>query len=298
MQRTKYLYIVLFFSLFYPFCGLNTFAQGVDQDCAPQWLKKLPKPSNNSYHFKAFHVEGTNIYSAMKQLPDVAAYYMERQYDISGVTVETFELRNEYTNGENNSFQLQQIHDTVYTTTGNVNVKLAIVDEYISEDGIYFLCTVPDPNSKHVIYDDYEVTTQYGLMGMWRSAIIPGWGQLYKGNIVKGSLILGGTAALIGGIIATETIRSDYSRRINETHEINQKRLYAKRADQFSTTRNICFGALGALYIYNIIDAVVSPGARRVVVKEKEATNKKYSYSFYPSTLGGSSVLLAFNLTF
>ena len=40
----------------------------------------------------------------MKQLPDVAAFYMEREYNISGVTVQTFELRDEYSNGRNDNY--------------------------------------------------------------------------------------------------------------------------------------------------------------------------------------------------
>lgn len=299
MLRSKSFYcIILFIWAFSPLCGLNAFPRNADMGQMPQWMKKLPEPSNGSYHFQIFRAEGPNIYPAMKQLPDIAAYYMERQYDISGVTVETFELRNEYYNGKNNNFQLQKIKDTVYTKAGKVNIRLAIVDVYVSEDGVYFLCTVPDPNSTRVVYDDYELTTQYGIKGLWRSAVIPGWGQLYKGSSLKGGFILGGTAALAGGIIATETIRSDYVRRINETHDVEYKRLYAKRVDQFSTARNICIGAIGALYVYNIIDAIVAPGARRIVVKEKGFAKSDCEFSFYPASPDGLSIAMVFNVTF
>ena len=281
------------------FTGQNAFSQQRHDTVKPQWMRKLPTPSNNTYHFQAFRIDGASVYSAMKQLPDVAAFYMERQYNIKGVTVETFELRDEYSNGKNKHFELQQIHDTVYTETGEVNVRLAIVDEYVSDDGVYFLCTIPDPNCRTVAYDNFELTTQYGARGLWRSAIVPGWGQFHKGSYLKGGLILGGTAALIGGVVATDSIKTDYARRIGETHNVDYKRLYAKRVDQFSTVRNICIGALGALYVYNLIDAIAAPGARRVIVKEKGSSGGRYaSYSFYPTSPDGMSVAMAFNLTF
>lgn len=287
------------------FCSIILFErnaysqQAADNGIKPQWMRKLPKPLNSTYNFQTFHIDAGSIYSAMKQLPDVAAFYMEREYNISGVTVQTFELRDEYSNGRNDNYQLQKINDTVYTESGEVNVRLAVIDEYFADDGVYFLCTVPDPNSPKVIYDDFELTTLYGARGLWRSAIVPGWGQFHKGSYLKGGLILGGTAVLIGGIVAAETISTDYARRIGETHNADYKRLYAKRVDQFSTARNICIGALGALYVYNLIDAIAAPGARRVVVKERKTSGSSwYSYHFTPASPDGMSIGMAFNLTF
>lgn len=52
-------------------------------------------------------------------------------------------------------------------------------------------------------FENLEVTTKYGAKGLWRSAIIPGWGQFHKGDNLKGTLFLGGTAACAVGIIIT-----------------------------------------------------------------------------------------------
>lgn len=53
---------------------------------------------------------------------------------------------------------------------------------------------------------------------------------------------------------------------------------YNSRADSWETGRNICIGAAAALYVYNIIDAFVSDGAKRVLVKGKNNSN----FSFVP----------------
>lgn len=42
---------------------------------------------------------------------------------------------------------------------------------------------------------------------------------------------------------------------------------YNTKADNCENARNICIGAAAALYVYNLIDAIVAPGARRVIVK-------------------------------
>ena len=180
-----------------------------------------------------------------------------------------------------------------------INIRLAIVDNYVSDDGIYFLCTVPNPKAKDAIYDDIELTTQYGANGLWRSVIIPGWGQFHKGSYLKGGLVLGGTALLAGRIVATESIKSDYIRRIGETHSADMKRMYAKKADTFSTTRNVLIGALGALYVYNLIDAIAAPGARRVIVKKNNPSGSSMiAYNIYPTSPDRMSVGMAFNITF
>lgn len=222
---------------------------------------------------------------------------MERQYNIKGASVETFEMINENAGGKRRSYQLEQIRDTVYTESEEVSVRLAIVDTYVTDNDVYFLCTVPDPKTGTIRYDDLEITTQYGTHALWRS-IIPGWGQFYKGCYLKGGMLIGGCAILAGGIVATENIRADYARKIGETHEIEYRKLYAKRVDQFSTVRNVCIGALGAVYLYNLIDAVASPGARRVVVRQKGRNHSSFSWNIYPTSHSGQSLELALNISF
>ena len=104
---------------------------------------------------------------------------------------------------------------------------------------------------------------------------------------------------VVGGIVGVESVRADYVRKIGETHDVDYKRLYAKRADQFSTARNVLIGALGALYLYNLIDVVAAPGARRVIVNPKNGMSRRsLSWKVYPSMPDNQSVALAVGLTF
>ena len=52
-----------------------------------------------------------------------------------------------------------------------------------------------------------------------------------------------------------------------QTHNADHIRIYQRRISNFSTARNVCIGAAAALYVWNLIDAIVAPGARRVVIK-------------------------------
>ncbi len=142
-------------------------------------------------------------------------------------------------------------------------------------------------------FEELELTTNYGAKGLWRSAIVPGWGQFYKGDNLKGTLLLGGTAVCAVGIIITDAQRSDYTKRIKQTHDVNQIKAYQTKRDNSETARNVCIGAAGALYIYNLIDALAAPGAKRIVQSKKNR-----QYSFAPSLAYGNVPTMSATVTF
>jgi len=51
-----------------------------------------------------------------------------------------------------------------------------------------------------------------------------------------------------------------------EKSDANAKKSYINSASNLATGRNVCIGAAAALYVYGLIDAIVAPGARRVVI--------------------------------
>ena len=144
-------------------------------------------------------------------------------------------------------------------------------------------------------FDDVRLTTNYGARGLWRSAIVPGWGQFYKGSYVKGGLILGGSVLLAGGIIYTENMRQDYMNKIAKTHNTGNIRSYKNSADNFAMGRNICIGTLAALYVYNVVDAIVAPGARRVIMR-KNADGS--GYALLPSLTADGGPAIVAQVTF
>ena len=95
-------------------------------------------------------------------------------------------------------------------------------------------------------------------------SIIPGVGQFYKGDPLKGCLFLGGCAACGTGIIFMEMQRKTYVAQIGQTHDINVIKQLDARQKNLAIARNVVLGATAAVYIWNIIDAAIAPGARHV----------------------------------
>lgn len=175
-----------------------------------------------------------------------------------------------------------------------IDMRCRVVDEYWEEHNGQYIChvlyTVADHNHPQTgSYDDrISLTSSYGARGLIRS-IIPGWGQIYKGSVAKGTSILCGEAACAVGIIVCENQRASYHKKMKE--QPRHAQTYNSKADNWETGRNICIGAAAALYVYNLIDAAASKGARRVVVK-----NARQTLSFHPTfSPSGGGVSMTWN---
>jgi hypothetical protein len=104
---------------------------------------------------------------------------------------------------------------------------------------------------------------------VWRSVILPGWGQFYKGQSTKGYFLLISEALLIpSGIIFLN---------LKNTAEVDAagSRTQALKdyyTDQGNLYYNIGISALiaaGAVYIYNLFDVIMSEGERVYVYDDR-----------------------------
>lgn len=251
----------------------------------PVWIRNVAsldrQRHTGTYEFRMVENSGESLPQLEKDRIYALGTYLESTHDISGVIERDYEdvLRGDgYTDRISNSL-------TFKTKTSVRTFNAVMIDNYweqVRVPGIgirynyYTLYAVTD-HPGDFITDDFGTTELYGARGLWRSAIVPGWGQLYKGQTVKGSLILGGCAALAGGIAVTEVLRQDCIRQISQTHEAYQKQAYAVRVNNYATARNVCIGAAAALYVYGLIDSIVSPGARRITVMDRVAGGRRWS---------------------
>ena len=266
------------------------------ENIKPQWLHKLPQTSNSTFVYET-------DFSVGKSLDEARSRSLNGLITNSGlengvIVVSDYQSKMEnslrFSNGKLEEYQEDSFSANNHLKGNEVQLHVKNIAEYWTRDenGNYSLTTLyAKAIGNKPSFDEVELTTKYGVTGLWRSLIIPGWGQFYKGSNLKGGLILGGTVAFIGGIIYTETMRKDYMNKISKTHNADNIRSYKTRADNFAVGRNICIGGLAALYAYNIVDAIVAPGARRIVVKKN--VNGR-SYSLMPSfTFDGSPAMCA-----
>lgn len=249
-------------------------AQNVSDKIKPKWMRHLPGSPRVSYIFSTTVSSGRNLDELrVKNISDfVADLGLEK-----GATAVTDYSSSEYEhsinkNGLNNDF-VESTFSVKSTIKGQpVSFNAKVVDEYWQrlDSGDYLLTRLyaRAPAGNKVKFDNFIKTEKYGTMGLWRSAIVPGWGQMYKGSYLKGGLIMGGAVAFIGGSIYTGLTRRDYLSKMENTHSASVKEQYMTKANNMATGMYVCIGGLAALYVYNLVDAIVAPGARRIVVTE------------------------------
>lgn len=256
----------------------------------PVWLSdKTPHPTNSTFHYRTVEAEGKTLEDARHNCLLVLSEDIERTWKVRGQGSQ--DIREVQSNGDIDSHTVFTYH---YDVAGEeVSVTTTCYDEYWEclsyPDGLryhcYLLFGVADTPSPS--FDHLRFTRKYGARGLWRSLIIPGWGQMYKGSTAKGLCILGGEVALATGIIVSENLRSSYIKKMEEQPQHQQT--YNSRADNWNNIRNVFIGATAALYLYNIVDALVANGRKRAV------TQKKAYFSLQPAVGDCNGIGLALN---
>lgn len=254
----------------------------------PRWITDVPVASNNTFEYKVIVVNASNISEARALVPREMSHYVETSHNVQITSVSKIASENVNGNvsGQTNFNMMAVVEDDP------VNVVVKIIDEYQETDNgrdtYYFLCALGNPKASSVRFDRVQVTDKYGVKGFWRSAICPGWGQMYKGSTGKGVAILGAEVVAVGGIVALEGMRSSYVTKAKKQPRYAQQ--YYAKASNCKNIRNGFIAGAAAIYVYNLIDAVAAPGSRWIKIKDNglalypTATNESIgfalSYSF------------------
>lgn len=236
------------------------FGQNKSSKLRPQWVRSTPRSIDKSQLFIVVVDESKSLESILENRYDNLVNYLEK------------EVRTDGTIKSNITTESKDVKGEFITSIKGVCYKHKLITDYWerSSSGFYRHYTLYQISmNPNIPFENTELTSKYGFRGVWRSALVPGWGQLYKGSKTKGAFILGGTVALAGGIIYAENKRVSYNRNLAESYGSDRKRFYADKASTMSNVRNICIGGAIALYIYNLIDAAVSSGAKRVKVTKR-----------------------------
>ncbi len=258
----------------------------------PRWVTSaLPTPKSSGYIFISSQGSGKTLEEARQMALVNLTSKLEHERGLvvsSHVKVEKKSERNSAPR-KNSEFTLEASEKGK-----QINLVCRVVDEYWERNhGSYLvteLFTVNDTSrpGQGSYNDNIKLTTSYGAAPVFYS-LIPGVGQFYKGSNLKGGLILGGSAVGAAAIIMTENQRAIYARKMKEHPQHID--FYRNKKANWELGRNIAIGATAALYVYNLIDAAVAPGRRRVVVSKRN-----YDYSIVPFVYDeGLGVSLALN---
>ena len=259
----------------------------------PRWVQKRVKAmnnerSNNSYGFYTFATFGADINQLETERFKPLMEYVSKEYgtDIGGIKFDSL---------GSDSCSRTTYRLSFLTQDGKVSEVFAqLVDDWSRyEDNVdswgfelHQLYAVSERNVQPQ-FDNFRLTDNYGAKPLFLS-IIPGLGQIYKGQNVKGYAILGAEALLLAGGIYSVTEVGRYNRLAKKDSGVYNS--YQSNATTYRQIRNACFIAGGTLYIYNLIDAAISKGKRRVVVERQNNTGAEFAFSPVISECGGIGV--------
>lgn len=258
--------------------GLSASAADKSDKMKPRWVtSSLPTPKSSGYIFVSAQGSGSSLEEARQRAMVNLTSKLEHERGLVISSHVKIEKRSERNSGavKNSEFTLEASE-----RGKQINLTCRVVDEYWErKHGVYVvteLFTVNDNTQpgKGSNADKIRLTTSYGAAPVFYS-LIPGVGQFVKGSNLKGGLMLGGTAVGAAAIILCENQRATYAKKMKEHPQHFD--FYRNKKANWELGRNIAIGATAAVYLYNLIDAAVAPGRRRV-----EVSKRRYDYSFAP----------------
>lgn len=236
----------------------------------PTWMNgDLPLPSNNTYMYEVHSAIGSTLDETRNKCyqelvtnsGNLAGAFISE--DFSSKT----ESKQEYVNGVLNEKIIEFNHTIIHSKGDEHTLYSICIDEYWErKGGLYYVTRLYAKSELHgkPIFDEVEYKTDCPPLDGFLRSLVPGWGQIYKGSKTKGGLIIVGEALGVGGIVASFSMKSSYEKLMVE--DPKHRKDYSMSADMWQNIGYGCIAFTAAVYIYNLIDAAVAPGARRVIV--------------------------------
>lgn len=238
--------LTIVIALFLFFC--NSYAQ------MPEWVNVTPVGYVNDYFIGRGASKSTRVESVNLALED-AIVAIIRKGNITVKYSEIDSISSEQTD-KNYSSDVAIVRKTIRelnVSGSSRTIKgLKQIESYSEfNKGIYeswVLISIPKT---------HPISPPTTFENVWRSTLIPGWGQLHRGDKFKGFTFLTLTAGtLISGIILNK-LSSDANRDANVSKTQARRDFYNDRANTYNTFSTISFIAATALYAWNLTDAIV-----------------------------------------
>lgn len=246
-----------------------------DNDALPWVHGKLP--SNSSFiKYKVVMGEGEQLKDAQDDAVRVFLFELGAEQGVHISSETLISTQEQFSKGKS-QFE-SALSDEIKVTQKGFEASFYRVGEYFETKRIY-------GTSKYICWQLYAIgqnlptkvtnlqyTSQYSWDAMWRSALVAGWGQLYKKDYGKGAVFMGIEALSVGAIIYTN---SKYNYNINralESQSLDVRKEYNSRADDYFMYRNIAIGTCIGVVLWSIIDAVATDGAPKYLSQNSPLT--------------------------
>lgn len=234
----------------------------------PVWAKRLPStPAGANYFINWGEGEGRNeteatnaawadaLYKSLHELGVVAI----TEQDINAVANKGIDAVVKF-----NRMKRRIIASTSPVSLNNGHIKIYILIQVQRNvngaDDFYSLNTAQFAD--HSFEREAQIANE-GRYPFSARVFVPGMAQLHKGSTGKGIFFIVAEAACVGGIVATECMRSSYASKANSTHDASKKRTYIDRRDNCANIRNGFIAGAAAVYLWNVIDGIAAKGKKR-----------------------------------
>ena len=162
----------------------------------------------------------------------------------------------------------------IFIVLFSINAAYAQQKSMNVQDGIFYGDTVQVKKTTGKYYNPKTAAK--------RSAIIPGWGQIYNNSWWKVPMIYGGFGVALYYVDLNNTNFKFYVNKIDEENakdpqerDENLLRIYSRRADTWRGNRDLVVLTMIGLYGLQIIDATVDAHLKGFNVDENLALNLK-----------------------
>ncbi|MFA5850271.1 MAG: DUF5683 domain-containing protein [Bacteroidales bacterium] len=231
---------ILLFAMFY---GTLIFAQ------KPKWIYNPPKSGNDTYRYEVEY--GTDV-TEDKARNKAFLGILQNASNSLGIRFDSKAVNDAILKGKD-----------METISVENDIPIHKVCEFVERIDylytVYILCQVAKKGNIEPIFDEFRACDKIGnnTPALWRSALVPGWGQFYNNKTGRGVAILASEAILFTTTIYSEMMRADNIRKSAETLNVNVIKEYRKRADTWEARRNIALGGTISVYAINLLDAAL-----------------------------------------
>jgi len=212
----------------------------------PSWVDGFREEYQNSY-LKSFSAVGSTMDDARsKALQEVA---------------------DERSRATGRRYSIQESNGVVtMSSSDELTVAAQVVDEWhevLSNGACRVDLLVQTKKNPNLTYEPVSVTNKYPFSAQ---AFVPGMAQIHKGSTTKGIAFIAAEVIAVGGIVAFEGLRSSYQSKINTTKDAKKQQDYIDKTNNMQNLRNGFIAGAAAIYVWNIVDALVAKGKKHVEV--------------------------------
>lgn len=243
----------------------------------PEWIKKVPPGYLNDY-FVGSGVSNKSKADA-KQVAFENAIISIMRYGILTIKYAEEDKITSTQNVFDDKSQLEIVRKSAQELKSEGESRtiknLKEVESYYEENGArteaWVLLSLPKKS---------PVTPPSAISPIWRSLLLPGWGQLYKEETFKGVsfmvLALGGVA----GGLAFRQLEMDAINKAFSSHTQARRDFYNNESKNFSTYSTISFISAGVFYALSLMDAIIVKQDNLYVQIESDSQTANISFCF------------------